>query len=78
MTTLAIRQFGERAVRVPLVQGFVGALLAIGLSWAIWSGYGWARWHAYGRNEARINALEQTQAQIISYLRAQEALKTAR
>jgi len=77
MTTLAIRQFGERAVKVPLVQGFVGALAAILLSWAVWSGYGWCRWHLYGRNDGRINALEQNQAQIVQHILQLEAAAKA-
>lgn len=68
MTTIAIRQFGVRTMKLPLVQGFVGAMLAAAILYGAVVAYGAARWHVYGKNEQRISTLEQTQAQIIAYL----------
>ena len=68
MTTMAIRQFGTKAVRMPLIQGFVGALLAAAILYGVTIAYGAARWRVYGKNEQRISNLEQTQNQIIAYL----------
>jgi hypothetical protein len=61
----------------PLVQGFVGAILALILAWGAANAYGAARWHLYGRNNDRINTIEQRTNQMWNYLVQQEAAKAA-
>lgn len=68
MTTIAIRQFGVRTIKMPLVQGFIGALLAAALLYAATVTYGAVRWKFFGKNDERISRLEQNQAQIVAYL----------
>lgn len=68
----------------PIVQGFLGALLAVCLMLGAWKVYGVVRWKVYGRNAERISTLEQKANQadvniqnIIRYLQQQEAAKAA-
>ncbi len=73
MTTLAINRIVTVVRTRPLVQGFLGAVLAVLLMAGLWKIYGMARWEVYGRNEQRIANLEQTLTNVIQYLKAQEA-----
>jgi hypothetical protein len=72
MTTLALRQFGFRVWSRPLVQGFVGAVLALVMAFCVVKVYGIARWHLYGRNNERLNAVETRTNQIYNYLVQQQ------
>ncbi len=75
MTTLAVTRFVAIVRTKPLVQGFVGAVLAVLVMAGLWKAYGMVRWEVYGRNEQRIANLEQTLTNVIQYLKAQEAAK---
>jgi hypothetical protein len=61
----------------PLVQGFLGAVLAALLMLGAVQAYGIARWHLYGRNNDRLNTIEQRTNQMWNYLVQQEAAKAA-
>ncbi len=73
MTALAMTRLVTVIRTKPLVQGFLGAVLAVLIMAGLWKTYGMARWEVYGRNEARIANLEQTLTNVIQYLKAQEA-----
>ena len=58
-----------------MVQGFLGALLCAVVILTAWQTYGWARWHVYGRNNQRIDAMQDKVDRMWNYLTAQEAVK---
>jgi hypothetical protein len=62
-------------VHRPFMQGFLGVLAAAALLVAVWQAYGWARWHVYGRNNQRIDAMQDKVDRMWNYLTAQEAVK---
>ena len=67
--------FVVRVTAKPLVQGFLGAVLAVLLMWSGWQLYGVARWHLYGRNNQRIDLMQDKVDRMWNYLVAQEAAK---
>lgn len=70
--------FVARITAKPLVQGFLGAVLAIVLMFGAWKVYGLVRWQVYGKNEQRISVLEANMNAVIQYLQRQEAAKGAK
>jgi hypothetical protein len=73
----AVWQVSKTWTEKPLVQGFVGAVLAAVLMFGAVKAYGWARWEVYGKNEQRLTQAEQVLGNVVHYLQAQEAAKAA-
>jgi hypothetical protein len=62
-------------VRRPFMQGFLGVLAAVALLVAVWQTYGWVRWQVYGRNNQRIDAMQDKVDRMWNYLVSQETVK---